>query len=586
MAEAGDSPLLLWPLTGGQIAFFIGFAVTVLLWLHSEILRRTAPRRGSAAGVACPSTSLDGSSAVLSDSERRSEGERRRSPDQRTPNAGMAPAPSPALGAGPVVGDAEVGSTGVQTAPLLPLISADNPVVHVLSLNTQALLHHRETLRAMSEFGLHLCWYFVCDRTSLLHESGNKWYDRDLFWFLYLILVCYCVATSLHPNKVSAYLNREQTEEWKGWMQVLFLMYHYFNAAEQYNAIRIYIAAYVWMTGFGNFSFYYIRKDFSAGRFFQMIWRLNFMVFWACVVLANDYMCYYICGMHTLWTFFVYFSLMFFKEHNEKNWVIALKFAGCTAIVCGLFYSREIWETAWAPLRPLVVYVNPRAKPGTPGADPMHEWYFRAGLDRYVWMFGMLCANLHPRTSAFLESLEGIPSAPARVLAHGAVLAALLAIGYAWYAKFFVMDKFEYNVWHPYTSWIPIMVYMLLRNLTPTLRSYSLHFFGFLGKITLETYIGQYHIWMSTGMPNGQPKNLLTLIPKYPLLNFGLTTALYIFVSLRIFELTNQLKTAFLPSKDDRRLYRNLILVVITWLLLYGLGRGLRAAVPPEPQHS
>lgn len=48
-------------------------------------------------------------------------------------------------------------------------------------------------------------------------------------------------------------------------------MYHYFAAAEIYNAIRIFIAAYVWMTGFGNFSYYYVRKDFSVARFAQVI---------------------------------------------------------------------------------------------------------------------------------------------------------------------------------------------------------------------------------------------------------------------------------------------------------------------------
>ncbi len=53
--------------------------------------------------------------------------------------------------------------------------------------------------------------------------------------------------------------------------QVLFLIYHYFAATEIYNAIRIFIAAYVWLTGFGNFSYYYIRKDFSIARFTQVI---------------------------------------------------------------------------------------------------------------------------------------------------------------------------------------------------------------------------------------------------------------------------------------------------------------------------
>jgi hypothetical protein len=55
-----------------------------------------------------------------------------------------------------------------------------------------------------------------------------------------------------------------------GVLQVLFLMYHYFAATEFYNAIRVFIASYVWMTGFGNFSYYYVRKDFSLARFAQV----------------------------------------------------------------------------------------------------------------------------------------------------------------------------------------------------------------------------------------------------------------------------------------------------------------------------
>ena len=37
-------------------------------------------------------------------------------------------------------------------------------------------------------------------------------------------------------------------------------------------------------------------------RFCQMMWRLNFLVLFCCIVLRNDYMLYYICPMHTLFT--------------------------------------------------------------------------------------------------------------------------------------------------------------------------------------------------------------------------------------------------------------------------------------------
>ena len=49
-------------------------------------------------------------------------------------------------------------------------------------------------------------------------------------------------------------------------LQVLFLLYHYFEAREMYNAIRVFIAGYVWMTGYNNFSYYYKYKDFNIAR--------------------------------------------------------------------------------------------------------------------------------------------------------------------------------------------------------------------------------------------------------------------------------------------------------------------------------
>jgi hypothetical protein len=67
-------------------------------------------------------------------------------------------------------------------------------------------------------------------------------------------------TTNIQQGKSTDILNRDQTEEWKGWMQFMFLMYHYYHAEEVYNAIRIMITCYVWMTGFGNFSFFYIKQ--------------------------------------------------------------------------------------------------------------------------------------------------------------------------------------------------------------------------------------------------------------------------------------------------------------------------------------
>lgn len=139
---------------------------------------------------------------------------------------------------------------------------------------------------------------------------------------------------------------------------MLFLLYHYFQTHQLYNAIRVFIAAYVWMTGFGNFAYYYKTNDFHLPRYARlhrdatprvhtphhtrfcgMMWRLNFLVTVTCLVLRNSYMLYYICPMHTLFTLMVYAALAIAKDHNKKDWVIWTK--------CVIVYVWGVWVGGW-----------------------------------------------------------------------------------------------------------------------------------------------------------------------------------------------------------------------------------------------
>ncbi|TVU06924.1 hypothetical protein EJB05_46960, partial [Eragrostis curvula] len=209
---------------------------------------------------------------------------------------------------------------GLSKSPYMKFhnMSTKANLIRFIKLDTSFLLENHAVLRAMAEFGIILVYFYICDRTNIFPES-KKSYSRDLFLFLYILVIIASTITSLkkhHGNstlsgKPILYLNRHQTDEWRGWMQVLFLMYHYFAASEIYNAIRVFIAAYVWMTGYGNFSYYYDKKDFTIARFaqflrrilsVQMMWRLNFFVAFCCMVLDNSYMLYYISPMSTLFT--------------------------------------------------------------------------------------------------------------------------------------------------------------------------------------------------------------------------------------------------------------------------------------------
>lgn len=143
-------------------------------------------------------------------------------------------------------------------------------------------------------------------------------------------------------------------------MQVSFLLYHYFEARELYNAIRVFIAGYVWMTGFGNFSYYYVRADFSAGRFAQMMWRLNFFVFFACAALRNSYVLYYICPMHTLFTLMIYGALGAGVAANRTNAGVLAKAGACFAVVALVWDAPGLFRAVFGPFTWLFGYTDPR----------------------------------------------------------------------------------------------------------------------------------------------------------------------------------------------------------------------------------
>lgn len=544
----------MYPITPGQIFCGIIYVWATALWLYAEVLQRQRKYRNTS-NYDMNKDMEDGVPLLAVTAKADAAGH------------GGEPAPKPSPSPRP----AKEHPSPRPKALMQDIMSSG--LVRCMSLDADAIHDARGTLHNMFEFGTIMAFFYACDRTGLFWES-EKSYSRDVFLFIFLVLVLVAGATSLRSVRAPQLLNRAQTEEWKGWMQVLFLLYHYFEAREAYNAIRVFIAGYVWLTGYGNFSYYYKTGDFSIGRFCQMMWRLNFLVIFCCLVLNNSYMLYYICPMHTIFTVFVYGALGLGHQLNKNNVFVLFKMALCVGGIALLWDIKRVFYALWGPLDWLVGYTDPRKSSG----DRLYEWFFRSGLDRYVWIHGMLCAFINPTVTAALVAVDNMPRI-SRYSCRLVLTGAVLAVGLAWYWKVFTLPKLEYNKVHPYTSWIPLSCWVLVRNLTPYLRTVNLRLFGWLGCITLETYLCQFHIWLHTEMPDGQPKMLLTFLPGYPLLNFALCTAVYVYISHRLFELTNSFKNVSVPHDDDRLLGRNFLMLGLISGGLYATSWGLMHAL-------
>lgn len=124
----------------------------------------------------------------------------------------------------------------------------------------------------------------------------------------------------------------------------------------------------------------------------------------------------------------------------------------------------------------------------------MYEWRFRCRLDGYATCIGMACALLLPTVSSKLLELDD-SQAKGRTRRLAIVGASLAVLG-AWFFWVYPMDKFLYNAINPFTSWLPILAYLFLRNAIPALRNVYLPLFQFIGTITLETYLLQLHLYM------------------------------------------------------------------------------------------
>ncbi|CAO3690634.1 unnamed protein product [Umbelopsis ramanniana] len=420
----------------------------------------------------------------------------------------------------------------------LYLRSSEQPLFNSSLYN---LIPSEKALTAAFTFGIGVVYMYFCDRTTLFAKA-QKQFDPNVFGLLIFATLVAGIVTMKSSKREGdqGFLNRDQTDEWKGWMQIIILVYHYLAASGTsgiYNPIRVLVAAYLFQTGYGHFFFFYKKGDFGVARFMNVMVRLNLLTIVLEYAMNTDYLSYYFTPLVSFW-FIVIWTMMYIgNAYNKNPWFLLGKMAVFMAITTYIIRGGGIMKALFDMFEILFnIHWNPV------------EWQFRLSLDAYIVYIGMLCAFI---TIKFGEmKISERPQWP-MIKRISIVLSVFAMVWYFWF-ELSQPSKVEYNVYHPYISWIPIISFIILRNATLKLRNTSSTIYAFIGKCSLETFIGQFHMWLAA-----DTKGLLVVLQPAGWvrglgwwINMFVSTALFVYVSYWLSQATGEI-TTYLCAKPS-----------------------------------
>ena len=124
------------------------------------------------------------------------------------------------------------------------------------------------------------------------------------------------------------------------------------------------------------------------------------------------------------------------------------------------------------------------------------EYHFRFQADKYSAWVGILSAMFWKKFTDYMQ--WAYAEMPHKYLVSWLQRAAGIFFLWMWYYGFgYMTDKFLYNPLHPYIFWMPIAGWLMIRNSSKYLCELHSTALEFMGKITLETYVLQFHVFMS-----------------------------------------------------------------------------------------
>jgi len=441
-------------------------------------------------------------------------------------------------------------------------------------------LHYRDSCYTffftMTKLGFIMGYFFLCDRANFFMKENKHFTHINFF-----LPVAYVAALGIFfhdSTEKTGVLHRDQTDEWKGWMQVCILIYHLTGASQAlpiYMHIRVLVTAYLFLSGYGHFTYFWNESNASISRLCEIIFRLNLLTVILCFTMNRPYQFYYFVPLVSFWFMIQYLFVIVWPRVSNASaganplhyFYTVLKFVALIAVITILYMSEVFFEKVFLtrPFKALFVTSD----------DSVHEWWFRWQLDRYSVLIGMVFAyglqlakNFQLIDDSSDKTLTLLPCGGWKGSFIATAISVLGVLTYTTYVTFWCKNKTQCNDIHPYISAFPVIGFILLRNIPGWFRSRYSSFFAWFGKISLELFISQYHIWLAA-----DTHGVLVLLPDYPVLNVILTSFIFVCAAHEIHNITATLKTYFIPN-EWKLCLRNLLLFLLILLPLgfdYGM---------------
>ena len=466
-------------------------------------------------------------------------------------------------------------STGLIFLPGLywtPRRKIQSALGYLLRVPSTSLNRHRrrhslppsQVLHALAVVTLAVCYCFFADRTQALNKLHKVYVLED---FVLLCLIAFVVgvitfrrtkaspAAGYSMTKLPApdqpFLSRYQTDEWKGWMQFVVLIYHYTGASGQlqiYKGIRILVASYLFMTGFGHTVYFLKKDDYSLRRVAGVLVRLNLLSCLLPHMMRTDYLFYYFAPLVSFWFLVIYWTLRLGRSWNENRLALLGKVILSALAVVALTQLYGPLEVFFTALR-YVCRID----------WDLREWRFRVGLDIFIVYAGIICAILHVHSASSSSAPRATTHASWRIqVLHRLAHVLLVAVAFVsmlgfWNGASHFASKQAYNRWHPFISWLPIVSYVILRNATRGLRNVHSSASAWLGRCSLETFTLQYHIWLAADTKGVLSLGVLDTLGLAPerWIEFYLLTVVFLWVSSSVADATVVL-TEWIVGGDQR----------------------------------